>query len=233
LRTSGCHHLHPNSFHLLFNLSGHDFLYPKGNFQHLTHKIQVRDDLGLRIELNVTMASFFLGYALIMIQLVTESREMALVIGSSVYMIAFAIIAQTALVLIPALKTFKSLPNLEKTPESFKMVLNNPILRVKFQDVLLRDFCTENLIFYDLVETIKQKENFLKLADLEARFLSPGGQNELNLPSKIIRQARAELHDNDMNPIEVLERLQTMVFQMMYENNYGKFLMETKDTEAV
>jgi hypothetical protein len=30
-----------------------------------------------------------------------------------------------------------------------------------------------------------------------------------------------------------LERLQNMVFQMMYENNYGKFLSETKDMEGV
>jgi hypothetical protein len=186
---------------------------------------KVDDNLGLRREMTVSLCVLLVCYSLLMARLIFNAQVLNVYVGAGIYMIFFFVFFSGMIMLRPALQTFKIQPRLDKNPESFKAMLHHKELRQAFQKALVKDFCTENLVFYMTVEKIKAKESqSLHLAELMNQFFTPGGEYELNLPSKVIKQARTELNSPDIHPIEVLERVQGFVFQMMYENNYAKFL---------
>jgi hypothetical protein len=116
--------------------------------------------------------------------------------------------------------------DLSYSPESFKKVLTDTTLRDKFKRVLARDFCIENLIFYEAVERVKQKEMPLSIPFFLNKFFRSGAEFELNLPAKMLKDIIEKL-ENEQFPLNVLEQVETEVVDMMYKNNFKNYLISS------
>jgi hypothetical protein len=185
---------------------------------------KVEDTLGLKRELQISLFSFTLFYTLsfLSVDLVPSLQPG---FNASIWTLLHLLVQHTALVTVPCIYTFLPSPKqISHTADSFKTVLQDPKLRENFRKILAKDFCTENLIFWEAVERMKRKESGMKVADFLQKFFKAGGEFELNLPSKMVKEVRAKLLSETEDKVQVLVETQDYVVDMMYQNNFRHYL---------
>jgi hypothetical protein len=193
---------------------------------------KVNDSLGLRLEIQLSLAAFLILYAfsLLSIEIVKSLQPGMHSIG---YFLFYSFIQQTILVTIPAIRAL--LPSnavLSLTPEDFRKVLADPKKRESFKQVLAKDFCSENMVFWECVEKLKQNDKKMSASYFLAHFFRSGAEYELNLPAKRVKEIRSRLLENAENSLEVLLSVQIEVADMMYRNNFHHFLALKKSKDS-
>ncbi len=106
----------------------------------------------------------------------------------------------------------------------FKKMLDDPVMREKFKKHLDKDFCTENMVFYEAVQQVKNKETSLKVAWFIQEFFTEGGTYELNLPARLLKKVKLGLMDKNADKMQILENAQNEIADLMYHNNFKRFM---------
>eukprot|EP00918_Siedleckia_nematoides_P057486 GHVU01125381.1.p1 GENE.GHVU01125381.1~~GHVU01125381.1.p1 ORF type:complete len:704 (+),score=77.20 GHVU01125381.1:1-2112(+) len=105
-------------------------------------------------------------------------------------------------------------------PVSFQDVIASPLLRAYFHQFLDSQISGENLLFWDEVRRFRDKSNSFNKEELRrqvdkivARFLSIGGENEINVSAAV----RESIMDNIEEPTpEIFEAAVNEVYAMMH-----------------
>jgi hypothetical protein len=188
---------------------------------------RVDDSLGIRLELQMALGCFSVLYLLAIISLEVIALQPR--VGSAIWIIVYLIIQQIVLLLIPAIRSMIPHRNIHHTTDSFHKVLANSTLKEQFKKILAKDFCSENMVFYEAVEKIKKKETPIKISFFVNNFFKHGAEFELNLSAKDIKNIRSRLLEQKEDPRQVLIEVQHQVFQLMYQNNFRNFLALCSD----
>lgn len=122
-------------------------------------------------------------------------------------------------------ESIQNLINFNPTVETIHKIIEDPIVSVMFREFASKEFCVENVIFYEQVQLFKSKPSIEFAKKIIAMFIHSDAPYEINVPEKaklIITQAMEEYEKSKQFDVTLFDKSEyAVIFNLL--DMYNRF----------